>query len=257
MKKLILPLLIFTFSSSPAALASTIICANCSTVVQQILDSITFANQLTTTIQQYEELAQQTIDSAFMVASEVDRLKNLPETKLNKWRGTFERLAENLANMQQQGYDSSAIIDVFRAAYPDFDALYGLTKDELDNPNAMQTRWVKRQQITDKEIENAVGISGLTMRMAKDPVRAEQFERDLEEWLKTANETEIQQAANQINGAILRDMNEMKSLMAATLQLQATMAADKQNQEREERLNNKRFLESTGENFRYSGTARY
>ncbi|MDR2893509.1 MAG: hypothetical protein LBV80_10630 [Deltaproteobacteria bacterium] len=238
-KKILLPALVaalflnllnlpwLNLTTRPALAGVPVTCVNCSTVVQQLLDSITTINQLTTAIHQYEELLVQTEQQIFMAQSEVKRLATLPGDLVDKYTNHFVELGQRLTDVNAYRGDMSALVDIYRAGYPDFNVMYGLLNGE--NPNAIQEDWQRRSIQSDKVAEAAFKLSASQLDALTKNQGA--LREHVQRLLGSQNETEIQQASNAMTGMMLGEMQDLKSLAAMQLQHNADMNLNKQKQE--------------------------
>lgn len=206
-------LLLFCFYAQPAQAGVPVTCANCSNFIQQILDSITMANELTTAIEQYSQLVTQTQQQLYMVQSEMRRLMTLPGSVTGKYVDQFTELGQLLGTINMYRGDLSAMTDIYRAAYPDFSKMYGLA---LDNPNAVQDEWVRRSQHSDKVAEQAFKLSGT--QLAKLSQDQDALRSHVQTLLGQENETQILQSGNVLTSMMLSDVQDLKSLSAMSLQ---------------------------------------
>jgi P-type conjugative transfer protein TrbJ len=224
-------------SSAPASAGVPVTCVNCSTVVQQILDSITMANELTTAINQYEQMIMQTAQQVQMVQYEIQRLKNLPENLVNKYTGKFTELASLLNQTATYRGDISALVDIYRDAYPDFNVMYGLVNGE--DPNAYQREWQRRQVQFDRVARDAFGFSGSQLKRLHEDMP--EMQATIQDLLSQKNETEIQQAANTMTSMMLYDLKDLKALTAQQMQFDISVSQNALKQEQLEQAQNDLF----------------
>ncbi|MDR2893692.1 MAG: hypothetical protein LBV80_11555 [Deltaproteobacteria bacterium] len=221
--------------TGPALAGVPVTCTNCSTVVQQMLDSITMFNELTTTIRQYEELIIQTEQQVFMAQSELKRLATLPGDMVDKYTNHFTELGQRLTDVNAHRGDMSALVDIYRSAYPDFNVMYGLANGETPNgvydrnPNAIQEDWQRRSIELDKVAEATFKMSaGQLQSLSKNQGALRDHVQRL---LSTQNETEIQQASNAMSSMMISEIQDLKSLSAMQMQHESIVTANKQKQE--------------------------
>jgi P-type conjugative transfer protein TrbJ len=254
---LILALVVSCAFASRARAGVPVTCTNCSTVVQQILDSVTMANELATAINQYEQLIIQTEQQIFMAQAEVKRLMSLPATlaaKVDQYADHFTDLGQRLTEVNMYRGDMSALVDVYREAYPDFNVIYGLANGE--DPNAIQKEWRQRSIQTDKVAEAAFKLSASQLDLlAKNQ---EALRSHVQRLLSVQNETEIQQASNALSSMMLTEMQDLKSLAAMQLQHDADRNLNRQKQEQMDRaLWEKAAEPKFNTDFEYKGTKRF
>lgn len=231
MKRALIALLFLVLSAASQTVHAGIpvTCTNCSQAVRQMLDSITMANELTTVIEQYNQMIIQTEQQLFMAKSELERLIALPQTTMQQFSDSFTNLAGLVNQVNMYKGDMSALADIYRAAYPDLNETYGLAQS--DDREALQKQWQKRQEQSDELSKNAFMLSSAQLsELAKNQ---DALKRHIDGLLTQQNETGIAQAANKLASLSIKELQDLKSLAAMSLQQQSDQALKAAKEEQE------------------------
>jgi P-type conjugative transfer protein TrbJ len=237
------------------AVGIPVVCLSCSTIVQQILDSITQIHELETAIEQYAEMAVQTEQQIYMARMEVERLRSLPGNLVKKYTDHYMRLANILDQTNIYGGDMSALIDIYRDAYPDFNVIYGIVHGEKPNPNLLQEKWRERTQRSDAVAQAMFKLSGEQLQRLRND--QESMREHVEYLLSQQNETEIQQASNALSSMMLNELQDIKSLSAMQAQHEADRNLNKLKQEQTDRELHERAKTVTDAQFEYNKKDRF
>lgn len=203
----------FSYSSKAFAGVPTT-CVNCSNVIQQILDSVTQANELSTAIEQYKQLVTQTQNQIFMMEAEIKRLMALPGSVVSKYTDQFSDLGKLINDLNVYKGDLTALMDIYRQVYPDFNDM--VTFVDTADPNAIQNEWRKRSEELDKNTRQAFQLSNMALNhMVKDK---DAYEAHIKTLLSQENETQVLQASNKLTSLMLSEIRSLQSLTAMQLQ---------------------------------------
>ena len=217
MKKLIATtiLSLSLFGASNAFAGIPVTCINCSNYVKQALDSITMSNELTTVIHSYQELITQTEKQIYMAEMEAQRLLSLPDNLMKQGYSEYlMNLSRTLDNLKMYKGDLSALGDIQRQFYPEMNDILGIVNSE--DPNAVQALWQEQMKNSDNLYAAALGISA---EQLESMGKSEQNRKNrIDDLLAQKNESQIQQAGNQLTGIMVNDVNELKMLASVTLQ---------------------------------------
>ena len=217
MKKLITTTLLAVslFGANNAFAGIPVTCINCSNYVKQALDSITMSNELTTVIHSYQELITQTEKQIYMAEMEAQRLLSLPDNLMKQGYSEYlMNLSRTLDNLKMYKGDMAAMADIQRQLYPEMNDILGIVNS--DDPNAVQNLWQEQMKSSDNLYAAALGISA---EQLDSMGKSEQNRKNrIDDLLAQKNESQIQQAGNQLTGIMVNDVNELKMLASVTLQ---------------------------------------
>lgn len=251
MKKIIAGFLLagmVTFPSQGQA-GIPVTCINCSSFIQQILDSVTLGNELATQIEQYKEMLTHTSNQVWMIEQETRRLLTLPQSTLTRYTDELTRLARAYIDLDMYRGDISAMSDIFRAVYPDLNSMYGLS--ENSSPTAIQEEWQKRSKHTDKVAESLFKLSGVQLKKLTDSPEA--LRQHIESLVNTQNETQVAQAGNALSGMMVKELRDLNILAATSLQHSVDISQNKNKQEQFNRGVWERATRTDDANFEYRG----
>lgn len=243
---------IITFSSHVRAGIPTT-CVNCSNFIQQILDSVTFANELATQINQYKEMITHTANQVWMIEQETKRLLTMPQSTLTKYTDELTKLARAYSDLGMYRGDVSAMSDIFRSAYPEMNTMYGLSEDA--SPTAIQDEWKKRSEHTDKMAENVFKLSAAELqKLTNNP---DALRQHVDSLVSTQNETQVAQAGNALAGMMVKELHDLNILAATGLQYAVDVNQNQHKQEQFDRSVWERATQTDDRNFEYHGKQRY
>lgn len=239
--------------ATPARAGIPTTCVNCSNFIQQILDSVTFAHELATQIQQYKEMMTQTANQVWMIEQETKRLLTLPQSTLTKYTNELTKLARSYADLNMYRGDVTAMSDIFRSAYPDLNTMYGLS--EKDSPTAIQDEWRTRSIHTDEVAKKIFLLtSDQLLKLTTDP---DALQQHVEFLVSTQNETQVAQAGNVLAGMMAKELRDLNILANTSLHHSVSLSQDQNKQEQIDRGVWERATTVDDQQFKYEGNIRF
>jgi len=218
--RIIVTAVLLSTGSTPS---SAIVCSNCSTIVQQILDEITNISQLAELISQTEQSMQQTEQQITMVNNMLQNTKQLSAAA-----NGLTQLAQLTVQLNVQRGDLNSLAQIFNSQYPEQSTYSNISNQQLQS---YQDNW---SQEVDRASQATFQLSGKQLADLQDSGGLQDHMNQL---LSTPDgQMQAIQAGNQLSAIQIQEARALRELVATNTQstVSTQMKAEKNDELRME-----------------------
>ena len=223
MKKMIVGFLIMAPLFVPCE-SFAIYCSNCSTIMQQLLDSVTNLQELEQVTRQVHEAMQQTSQQIAMVQNMIKNTNPLDAGLRNQYANQLTALARLTNQLNTQRGDYAGIQEAFSRNYPDRSSFTGMSSQ------AYRQHYDQWSSEVDRSTMATFQTSG---RQLQDLQDSGQLEAHINNLLNTPEgQMEAVQASNQLAAVQIAEARQLRELLAT--KAQSDSAAQEKAEKREQ-----------------------
>jgi P-type conjugative transfer protein TrbJ len=207
--------------------AATMYCANCSTVVQQMLEGVTSVNQLNILQNSYSNAMNQTAQQIAMVQNMMQNTARLATGQQTQYANQLTQLAQLTNQLNTQRGEYSQIAQVYQGLFPSQSNMNSLATSS--NPTAANQQYqALSQQMTQEVDDRTMATYQVSAKQLQDLQNAGALENHINGLLQTPDgQMQAVQAGNQLASLQLTEQRQLRELLATQAQAQAAAQAER------------------------------